>query len=305
MKGYGVLFITGLALSVSCKKAGDATVSTAKTKQTTNVEVQGHRGDRGNFPENSLPAFISAVNKGADVLEMDVVISADNKVVVSHEPYMSYAYVLTPKGDSIHKAEETSYNLYKMPYDSIKKYDIGSKGNINFPQQKKVKAYKPLLAEVIDSVEHYVVSNNRKPVRYNIEIKSVREEYGITQPMPGDFVRLVMDVIKSKNIKGRYTIQSFDPHMLNVLHEEYPHVAVSFLVAEPGIDKNLTQLNFVPQIYSPLYNLVNKGFVDSLKQKDIKIIPWTVNDTLDIKRMRALEVDGIISDYPERVLHNN
>src|SRR5690606_18139364 len=157
-------------------------------------DLQGHRGDRGNFPENTIPAFLSAVKKGADVVELDVVISKDGKVVVSHEPFMSSLYVTTPAGDSIAKETERSYNLHEMTYDSIRKYDTGSKGNKNFTQQQKMRTYKPLLEEVIDSVENYVKANNSKPVHYNIEIKSEEKEYGISQPQPSVFVDMVMKV---------------------------------------------------------------------------------------------------------------
>ena len=267
------------------------------------VQVQGHRGDRGNFPENSIPAFISAVKKGVDVLELDVVISKDKKVVVSHEPYMSSLYVSTPTGDSIAKEAERSYNMYEMDYDSIKKFDSGSRGNRHFPDQKKMKTYKPLLSEVIDTVETFIASEELQPVKYNIELKSVEAEYGKYQPEPEEFVDLVMDVIKEKEIEDKINIQSFDPNILNVLKRNYPEVEIAYLVSNEGIEKNLSLLNFKPEIYSPNYKLVkNAQFVDSVRAKEMKLIPWTVNRPGDIQRMIDLKVDGIITDYPERVL---
>ncbi|MFL9832192.1 glycerophosphodiester phosphodiesterase family protein [Flavobacterium sp. ST-87] len=267
------------------------------------VEVQGHRGDRGNFPENTLPAFLSAIHKGADVIEMDVVISKDKKVVVSHEAFMSSLYVTTPDGLAIAKEKEKTYNLYAMNYDSIKKFDSGSNGNPLFPQQKKLKTYKPLLAEVIDSVEKEIAKNHYKRVRYNIEIKSEKKEYGISQPQPEEFVDLVMKVIQEKGIESFMNIQSFDPYLLNELHKKYPKVKIALLTSKPGIDKNLRELTFKPQIYSPNYKLVSAVFLDSLRAKHIKVIPWTVNNHEDIQKMLDLKVDGIITDYPERLLN--
>lgn len=266
------------------------------------VEVQGHRGDRGNFPENTIPAFLSAINKGADVLEMDVVISKDKKVVVSHEAFMSSLYVQTPDGRAIAKEKEKTYTLYSMNYDSIKKFDSGSKGNPLFPHQKKLKTHKPLLVEVIDSVEKNIAEGKYKRVTYNIEIKSEKEQYGISQPQPEEFVDLVMKVIQENGIEAFMNIQSFDPHILNVLHKKYPKVKIALLTAKAGIDKNLKKLTFTPQFYSPNYQLVNPAFIDSLRAKHIKIIPWTVNNKADIKTMLDLKVDGIITDYPERIL---
>lgn len=265
--------------------------------------VQGHRGDRGNFPENTLPAFLSAINKGVDVIELDVVISKDKKVVVSHETFMSSYYMQTPDGSAVTKEKEKSYNLYGMDYDSIRKFDSGSRGNALFPQQKKLKTYKPLLAEVIDIVEKELVKNKHKRVTYNIEIKSDKKEYNISQPQPEVFVDLVMHVILEKKIENFINIQSFDTQILNVFHEKYPKVEIALLTSIEGIDRNLKKLTFKPQIYSPDFKLVSAYFLDSLRAKGIKVIPWTVNKQEDIDRMKRLGVDGIITDYPERVLN--
>lgn len=270
--------------------------------KTSKIEAQGHRGDRGNFPENSIPAFISAVNKGVDVLELDVVISKDQKVVVSHEPFMSSQYMSDFEGNPIAKDKEKSYNLYEMTYDSIRKFDGGSRGNANFPNQQKQKTYKPLLSELIDTIEHYIAKNNLKPVRYNIEIKSEKSDYGKRQPEPEVFTQMVMKIIKEKGIEKKINIQSFDPTVLNVMHKKYPKTKLAYLVGERTIAENLLLLDFKPEIYSPHYKLLNKEAVDSLRLLKIKIIPWTVNDDKAIDNMIQLKVDGIITDYPEKVI---
>lgn len=270
--------------------------------KTSKIEVQGHRGDRGNFPENSIPAFISAVNKGVDVLELDVVISKDQKVVVSHEPFMSSQYMSDFAGNPIAKDKEKSYNLYEMSYDSIRKFDGGSRGNANFLNQQKQKTYKPLLSELIDTIEHYIAKNNLKPVRYNIEIKSEKSDYGKRQPEPEVFTQMVMKIIKEKGIEKKINIQSFDPTVLNVMHKKYPKTKLAYLVGEGTIAENLLLLDFKPEIYSPHYKLLNKEAVDSLRLLKIKIIPWTVNDDKAIDNMIQLKVDGIITDYPEKVI---
>jgi len=273
---------------------------TVTAKRT--IEVQGHRGDRGNFPENSISAFLSAVKKGADVVELDVVISKDQKVVVSHEPFMSSQYMLDSEGKPIAKDKEKSFNLYEMTYDSIRKFDGGSRGNSSFPMQQKQKTYKPLLSEVIDSVEGFIAKSNLKPVRYNIEIKSEKSDYGKRQPEPEAFTDLVMKIIKEKGIERKIKIQSFDPTVLNVMHKRYPKTKIAYLVGEGSVAKNLSLLDFKPEIYSPHYKLLNQTEVDSLRLIKMKIIPWTVNDDKAIDNMIQLKVDGIITDYPEKVL---
>ena len=270
--------------------------------QKNAVEVQGHRGDRGNFPENTIPAFLSAVKKGAAVIELDVVISKDQKVVVSHETFMSAQYMSDIEGKPITKEKERSYNLFEMTYDSIKRFDSGSRGNAGFPAQQKMKTYKPLLSEMIDSVENYITRNKLKPVRYNIEIKSEKEDYGKRQPQPEEFCAMVMKVIKDKGVEKKINIQSFDPVILNVMNKSYPKTIIAFLTGEGNLIKNLSKLDFTPEIYSPNFKLLNREEVDSLRFMKIKIIPWTVNEEKDIDRMLELKVDGIITDYPERVL---
>ena len=296
LKFKKILFVL---TAVLCSYFGNSQNAIA-SKRT--IEVQGHRGDRGNFPENSVPAFISAVKKGADVVELDVVISKDKKVIVSHESFMSSQYMLDSEGNPITKEKEKSYNLYEMTYDSIRKFDGGSKGNTAFPMQQKQKTYKPLLSEVIDNVEEFIAKNNLKPVRYNIEIKSEKSDYGKRQPEPEAFTDLVMKIIKEKRVEKKINIQSFDPTVLNVMHKRYPKTKIAYLVGEGSIAKNLSLLDFKPEIYSPHYKLLNQTEVDSLRLMKMKIIPWTVNDDKAIDNMIQLQVDGIITDYPENVL---
>ena len=107
--------------------------------------IQGHRGCRGEFPENTLPAFQHALDAGVTVLEMDVCISADGQVLVSHEPYMNSLYAIKPDGTPVLKSEEKGLNVYKMSYSEVRKFDVGSRGNPLFPEQKKVFAYNPCL----------------------------------------------------------------------------------------------------------------------------------------------------------------
>ena len=119
-------------------------------------DIQGHRGCRGLLPENSIVAMKKAVDLGVTTLELDVVISADHQVLLSHEPFLSHEICLDSNGNEIYENNEKSYNLYKMNYDEIRKCDCGSKIHPRFLSQEKVKTYKPLLSEMIDSVENYI-----------------------------------------------------------------------------------------------------------------------------------------------------
>lgn len=304
MRKFELSAALSLLLIVSCKNNKENPKLPAdQPTAPVLVEVQGHRGDRGNFPENSIPAFISAVKKGVEVIELDVVVSKDKKVVVSHEPYMHELYMRDAAGDSISREQARTLNLYQMDYDSIKTYDGGSMGNTHFPAQTKLKTYKPLLSEVVDTVKNYVEANGLEKVKYNIEIKSSKNEYGVYQPEPGEFIDLVMEVVRNNQIENHVNIQSFDPAVLNILRERYPEIEIAYLVSGEGILKNLGKLDFTPEIYSPNFKLVkDETFVDSVKNLEMKLIPWTVNNESDIERMLDLKVDGIITDFPELVM---
>lgn len=278
--------------------AGCFSLSTAIAQQK--IEVQGHRGGRGVMPENSIAAMLHAVDLGVRTLELDCVISEDKQVVVSHDLYMSADFMLKPDGREITKAEEKSLLLYKMPYALIKSYDGGTKVNTSFPKQQKLKTVKPLLGVLIDSVEAYVKVKHLKPVAYNIEIKSSAEGDSTAHPAPETFVRLVMDVLKDKGITKKVTIQSFDTRPLVVLHQYYPKQKLSYLIANKDSFKvNLSKLGFTPDIISPYYLMVDAGFVKDAHTLGMKVLPWTVNDELSLKKMADLKVDGIISDYPD------
>jgi glycerophosphoryl diester phosphodiesterase len=269
-------------------------------------DLQGHRGCRGLMPENSWPAFEKALQLGVTTLEMDVVISKDGQVVVSHEPYFLASYCLKPDGSPIAKGEKI--NLYTLPYAEIKRYDIGSKGNADFPEQVKQKTYKPLLSEVLANAEAYCRTHNRPPVAYNIEIKSEASEYDISQPRPAAFSDLVYAVIQKHVPLERVTLQSFDFDVLKYWNTQiksgtYQPVKLAALVANmKGIDKNLEELGFIPAIYSPYFKLLSAEKVAHLHQKGMQVIPWTVNEPAAMREIKAMGVDGLITDYPDRFL---
>ncbi|MFN7188669.1 MAG: glycerophosphodiester phosphodiesterase family protein, partial [Cyclobacteriaceae bacterium] len=134
-------------------------------------DVQGHRGARGLKPENTIPAFLAALDYGVTTLELDLAITKDKKVIVSHEPWMSAAICTQPDGQPIEAKTEMTFNIYQMTYDEVKQFDCGSKGNARFPEQEKMAVHKPLLRDVIAAVEDHIKSFSRYEVDYNIEIK--------------------------------------------------------------------------------------------------------------------------------------
>jgi glycerophosphoryl diester phosphodiesterase len=266
------------------------------TEMKYNFDLQGHRGVRGLMPENSLEAFQKALDIGVNTIELDVVISRDSLVVVSHEAFMNPKFCLTPDGDTI--TDKSAYNLYKMNYKDIKSFDCGTLPHLDFPEQKKIKTYKPLLSEVIKLRTEQFEEMDSIP-SFNIEIKSDAETDNIYHPKPEVFVDLIVEVLKTESIPDhKITLQSFDKRVVRYSLENYPHYQVAFLVYEGNLRDNLKELGKIPQIYSPLYSLLDSVQVKQAHDLGLKVIPWTVNSVDDMKELLEMGVDGIITDYP-------
>lgn len=271
------------------------------TMQTT-FDKQGHRGCRGLMPENTIPAMLYALELNVTTLELDVVITKDKQVVLSHEPFFNHEIATKHDGALVTETEEKSLNIFHMTYDEVKRFDVGLRPHPRFPQQKKIAAQKPLLRDLFDSVAVYLQSHNRTQPYFNIETKCLPATDGIFHPKPDEFVELLMAVIKEKNMEQWVIVQSFDFRTLQYLHQHYPHIKTAMLIEDDdqrGVEKQIEALGFVPTIYSPHYSLVNQELIGYCHQRNIKVIPWTVNTKQEIEQLKQLGVDGIISDYPD------
>jgi glycerophosphoryl diester phosphodiesterase len=262
-------------------------------------EIQGNRGARGLMPENTIPGMIKALESGATTLKMEVVISKDKQVVVSQEPYFNHVISLSPNGEEITLKNQKNFNIYKMNYETVKLFDVGSKPHPRFPYQEKFMIEKPLLNDLIDKVEFFAKKKKLPKPQYNIETKLIRKGDGEFQPSPEEYVELVMDIVKAKKIEDRVTIHSFDIRSLQYLHEKYPHIQTSLGIDEKeDFENNIKMLGFAPTIYSPYLPLVGKSLVDKCHAAGVKIVPWTVNTVKEMQYLKNLGVDGIVTDYP-------
>lgn len=268
------------------------------------VSIEGHRGARGYVPENTIPSFIKAIEQGADTVELDVVITKDKKVLVSHDAYFSHIISLDPKGNPIDKAtEREKTNIFQMNYSEVKKYDVGSLGNAGFPEQIKMKVHKPLLSEVFKALDKYTKAKGLKPVLYNIEIKSDPGGDGKFHPAPEEFASLVMADVSKYKMSERSKVQSFDVRPLQAIKRSHPSQKLALLVGnKDGVVKSIEKLGFKPVAYSPHFSLLDEATVKYCRENGIKLVPWTVNELADLEKVKAFNPDGVITDYPDRAV---
>lgn len=255
-------------------------------------DLQGHRGARGLAPENTIPSFLVALDYHVDTIEMDLVVSQDGKLVVSHEPWFNRVICDVPDGlDS---------NLYRLPYVEIAKVDCGSIGHPRFPNQVSQKVSKPLFEDVIRRLEEATKDSTRNPLWYNIETKIQPGWDGVFTPPADSFAVLLVNAIEALGIADRSIIQSFDVRTLQAVRRIAPYIQLALLVENfDGYDANVKSLGFTPEIYSPSYLLVDEALRKKTELERVRLIPWTVNTIADMKRLLDLDVDGLITDYPD------
>lgn len=291
------ILITTIYLASCQQTKMDATMTIPE-----NFDWQGHRGARGLLPENTIPTFLKALEFPIQTLELDVVISKDSQVVISHEPWLSHTICSKPDGTPVTEKEEQSLKIFQLTYAAIQKYDCGSRGNARFPAQQPMPVYKPLLKDMITAVENYCKEKNRTLPFYNMEIKSMPEWDSVFTPAINVFSQLLIDQIKSLNIQQRTCIQSFDVRALQAVRQIDSTIVTALLVENTdGLETNLEKLGFIPNIYSPYYQLVSANMVKMTHERGMRIIPWTVNDTTTMQGLIKLGVDGMITDYPNYI----
>lgn len=278
-------------------------LSACMPQKNLHPDIHGHRGCRGLLPENSIPAFLKATELGCDYLELDVVISKDGRLVISHEPWMRSDICTTPEGAPITPEQERAFNLYEMTVAEIRRFDCGSVEHPDYPDQETRSTFKPTLAQVVGMVDEHAMLSGVSAPSFNIEVKSDPAWYGTYQPAPNVFARMVIAELDGLGIADRSVIQSFDPAILEALHAEREELVLALLVEGEGtLQEHLARLTFTPAIYSPNFALVDAELLNEVRAKEMELIVWTVNEPEDIRRMLDLGVDGIISDYPDRAI---
>lgn len=266
------------------------------------AQVIGHRGTRGLMPENTIPAFIYGITIGAEVIEMDVYVTKDGDVVVTHDPSLNYEFCTGPNGEVIpNSAYSLKHFLMKdMNMSEIERCDCGRK-NPHFATQTFFPIGPPRLTEMFDAIETFV-KNNNKTVNYLIEIKTRPDWDGPVTPDVKIVAQKVYDIIKAKNMIEKSIVQSFDNRPLQHIRSVDPNIRLGMLTGNDGVDakKMIEGLGFTPYSYGPVFTIIDPNMIAYCHSIGVRVFGWSVNEFADMEKLLAMGIDGLITDYPDR-----
>ncbi|MCD6040978.1 MAG: glycerophosphodiester phosphodiesterase [Burkholderiales bacterium] len=274
---------------------GGAALLAAVMLSQTSIELQGHRGARGHLPENTLPSFEAALAMGVDTLELDVGVTRDGVVVVHHDRRLNPDVARGPDGRWVSAPAPT---VFSFAVAELQSYDVGrirpgSEYAQRFPHQK------PLDGTRIPRLEQ--VLRLSPTVKFNIETKLSAKAPDETLP-PEPFARALIAEVRRAGVAARTTIQSFDFRTLEVVQREAPEIKTAYLTnGQKGeaVPRMVQRLGGA--IWSPNFEDLDARALGAARGLGVRVVVWTVNDPADIARMKDMRVDGIISDYPDRV----
>jgi glycerophosphoryl diester phosphodiesterase len=250
------------------------------------VKVHGHRGARAVRPENTLPAFEYAIAAGVDVLELDLAVTRDNVVVVSHDPFLGPP---TCSGPSAKAA------IRELTLEQVRRWDCGGTRNPAFPRQQLVPGARiPTLDEVFRL-------SSKGNFEFNIETKITAARPELAPP-PEEFARLVLEQVRKHRLESRVILQSFDFRTLVAMKKLAPELRLSALYQGTSQDLVAIARDAQASIVSPIFRLVTAENVRAAHAAGLTVIPWTANAPADWDRLIDAGVDAIITDDPSALL---
>ena len=288
------------------------------------IDIQGHRGTRGLLPENTLPAFARALSIGVTTLELDCAITKDGIVVVSHDSTLNPDITREADGQWIKRADQA---ISQLSFDELQRYDVGrinpaSAYRARYPRQQPLDGTRmPRLEDVFALAR----KAGNHAVRFNIETK-ISPLHPERTVAPDAFAKALINVIKNNKSAHRVVIQSFDWRTLAAVQLEAPEIKTVYLSAQQSFMDNIRANDTtspwnagrhvsqyggsIPRMiqaaggatWSPYFGDLNAGGAANVKEAQalgLAVVVWTVNTESDMRRMMALGVDGIISDYPD------
>ncbi len=251
------------------------------------ILVHGHRGARARRPENTIPAFEYAIEQGVDALEMDMGVTKDNVIVVSHDPILEPPVCSGPQPKAI---------IHQLTLAQVRQWDCGAKQNPGFATQQTVPGTR------MPTLDEAFALSTRGNFDYNIETKSSAEHPEYTPP-PDEFVRMVLDRIRHFKLEKRIILQSFDFRTLVAMRKIAPSIRLSALTQTDQREYAAICAEAAKaEIISPHYRLVTPAKVEAAHKAGIQVVPWTANTEADWDKLIDAQVDAIITDDPATLI---
>ncbi|MDC0249898.1 glycerophosphodiester phosphodiesterase family protein [Candidatus Pelagibacter sp.] len=287
------------------------------------IKIYGHRGARGDLPENTLESFKYLFDNAISAYETDILISKDLIPVITHDFRLDPSLTQDEEGNWI---KDENIRIFDLTYDEISKFDVGSLNKLTrygrrFVNQRSLENQKiPKLSELLELSSKNLLQN----LLINLEIKSTPDEKNLT-PDPQDLAQIVLNEINNSNLKDKIIISSFDWRILREVKKQSPEIPRAYLTFQqekgmkikktiysksPWIDHiPLTIVYDLPKIikelggsaWHPYYKDINKKAVKDAHDNNLPVNVWTVNDEYDMLKMIEYGVDGIMTDYPLRL----
>jgi len=288
--------------------------------QAQALDIEAHRGGRALLPENTLAAFANALSMGVTTLELDLGVTRDGVIVISHERSLNPDLARDEDG---HYVAPPGTPLIRLTLEELKKFDVGqirpgSRYAAQFPEQKPVPGARiPTLQELIGLVRR----SGDSRVRLNIETK-IDPHYPDESPDPQRFVTLLLDLLRAEAFEDRVMVQSFDWRTLQLVQKLAPQIPTVYLTLQSGTQSTISldkasawTAGFNPAdhgkslprtikqaggtIWSPFFGDVTPALVSESHALSLQVVVWTVNKEADMGRLIEMGVDGIISDRPD------
>jgi glycerophosphoryl diester phosphodiesterase len=253
---------------------------------TPKILVHGHRGARAMRPENTIPAFEYAIAAGVDVLELDMAVTKDDILVVSHDPYLEPPVCSGPQPKAM---------IHELTLAQIREWDCGQIRNPSFPKQT------PLPGTRMPTLDEVFALAPRGTFHFNIETKIFADhpELSVT---PEKFVELVLAMVRKHKLESRVMLQSFDFRTLHAMKKIAPEIKLVALWE--GGDRDFVSIaqEGGAGVVSPHYSLVTPEKVRAAHAAGLEVVPWTANTPADWDKLIAAQVDAIISDDPASLI---
>ncbi|NNF55547.1 MAG: hypothetical protein HKN03_14025 [Acidimicrobiales bacterium] len=328
MSKRGLLFSSAAVVAATLAGCSSGTPGSEPVAQIPGgFDVQGHRGARGLRPENTLPAFETALDLGVTTLELDLHFTADGQVVVWHDPVIEADKCGLSNGapptvpDPDDPAEHEHRAIARMTVEQFRWFQCDRNPDQDaYPGQRAEASelagydYRVVtLAEVFEFVRNYAESDlktatqreNASRIGFNVETKRRPDDPstigdGFDGVNAGPFELALLDLIGRFALADRVTVQSFDPRSLRAVHAVDPDIRLAALTfASTRLDDLVTG---GATVWSPQAATLSAQRIADAHDIGLEVIPWTVNDPAEMDELIAWGVDGIITDRPDLLL---